>query len=43
MAFGDIRIDGSNWIQLAQNRVQWQAFVSTVINLRVTERKKATV
>jgi hypothetical protein len=30
-----IRIDGASWIQLAQERVQWRAFVSTVMNLRV--------
>jgi hypothetical protein len=30
-----IRIDGANWIQLAQDRVQWQACVNTVMNLRV--------
>jgi hypothetical protein len=28
-------IDGANWIQLAQDRVQWRARVNTVINLRV--------
>jgi hypothetical protein len=28
-------IDGSNWIRLAQDRVQWWAFVNTVMNLRV--------
>jgi hypothetical protein len=28
-------IDGANWIRLAQDRVQWRAFVSTVMNLRV--------
>jgi hypothetical protein len=28
-------IDGANWIQLAQDRVQWLAFGNTVINLRV--------
>jgi hypothetical protein len=28
-------IDGANWIQLPQDRVQWQAFVKTVMNLRV--------
>jgi hypothetical protein len=28
-------IDGSNWIQLAQDRVQWRASVKTVMNLRV--------
>jgi hypothetical protein len=26
-----IGIDGVNWIQLAQDRVQWQAIVSTVM------------
>jgi hypothetical protein len=28
-------IDGANWIQLAQDRVQWGAFVNTVMNLRL--------
>jgi hypothetical protein len=28
-------INGVNWIWLAQGRVQWWAFVSTVINLQV--------
>jgi hypothetical protein len=31
----EIRIDGANWIQLDQDRVQWWAFVNTVMNLRV--------
>jgi hypothetical protein len=31
----EIGIDGANWIQLAQDRVQWRAFVNTVRNLRV--------
>jgi hypothetical protein len=31
----EVGIDGANWIQLAQNRVQWRAFVNTVMNLRV--------
>jgi hypothetical protein len=30
-----IGIDGANWIRLAQDRVQWQDFVNTVMNLRV--------
>jgi hypothetical protein len=30
-----IGIDGVNWIQLAQDSVQWRAFVNTVMNLRV--------
>jgi hypothetical protein len=35
MYLGEIGIDGANWIQLAQDRVQWQACVNTVMNLRV--------
>jgi hypothetical protein len=31
----EIGIDGANWIRLAQDRVQWRAFVNTVMNLRV--------
>jgi hypothetical protein len=31
----EIGIDGVNWIQLAQDRVQWQAFVNTVMNFQV--------
>jgi hypothetical protein len=30
-----IGIDGSNWIQLAQDGVQWRTFLNTVMNLRV--------
>jgi len=30
-----IEIDGANWIQLAQDRAQWEASVNTVMNLRV--------
>jgi hypothetical protein len=35
MDLREIVIDGANWIQLAHNRVQWRAFVNTVMNLRV--------
>jgi hypothetical protein len=35
MDLREIGIDGANWILLAQNRVQWRAFVNTVMNLRV--------
>jgi hypothetical protein len=35
MDLTEIGIDGANWIQLTQDRVQWRAFVSTVMNLRV--------
>jgi hypothetical protein len=31
----EIGINGANWIQLAQDKVQWRAFVKTVMNLRV--------
>jgi hypothetical protein len=31
----DIGINGVNWIQLGQDRVQWRACVNTVMNLRV--------
>jgi hypothetical protein len=31
----EIGIDGANWIRLNQDRVQWQAFVSTVMNLQI--------
>jgi hypothetical protein len=36
MDLREIWIDGANWIQLPQDRVQWRAFVSTVMNLRVS-------
>jgi hypothetical protein len=35
MDLREIGIDGANWIQLAQDRVQRWAFVDTVMNLRV--------
>jgi hypothetical protein len=35
MDLREIGIDGANWIQLAQDRVQWRAFVNTAMNLRV--------
>jgi hypothetical protein len=31
----EIGTDGMNWIQLAQNRVQWWDFVNMVMNLRL--------
>jgi hypothetical protein len=36
MNLSDIGIEGENWIQLAQDRVQWRACVNTVMNLRVS-------
>jgi hypothetical protein len=35
MDLREIGIDGANWIQLAQDRVQWWACMNTVINPRV--------
>jgi hypothetical protein len=35
MDLSEMVIDVANWIWLAQDRVQWRAFVSTVMNLRV--------
>jgi hypothetical protein len=31
----ELGFDGVNWVKLAQDRVQWQAFVNMVMNLRV--------
>jgi hypothetical protein len=36
MDLREIEIDGTNWIQLAQDSVHWRAFVNTVMNLQVT-------
>jgi hypothetical protein len=35
MGLREIGIVGANWIQMAQDRVQWRAFVNTVMNLWV--------
>jgi hypothetical protein len=35
MDLREIGIDGANWIRLAQDVVQWRAFVSTIIKLPV--------
>jgi hypothetical protein len=35
MDLREMGIDGANWNQLAQDRVQWWACVNTVMNLRV--------
>jgi hypothetical protein len=43
MDVGETGIDGANWIQLAQERVQWQAFLNTVMNPQVPQRMQATV
>jgi hypothetical protein len=31
----EIGIDGTNWIQLVRDGVQWRTFLNTVMNLRV--------
>jgi hypothetical protein len=36
MDLREIGVEEANWIQLAQHRVQWRAFVNTVMNLRVS-------
>jgi hypothetical protein len=43
MDLREIGIDGTNWIPLFQDRVRWQSFVNTVMNLRVPYRKQAIV
>jgi hypothetical protein len=35
MDLREIGIDGANWIRLAQDSVQWRAFVNMVMTLRV--------
>jgi hypothetical protein len=35
MNLREIGIDAANWIRLPYDRVQWRAFVKTVMNLRV--------
>jgi hypothetical protein len=35
MDLGEMGIDGANWIHLAQDRIQWRAFVNMVMKLWV--------
>jgi hypothetical protein len=35
MDLREIRIDGANWIRLAEDRVQLRTFVNTITNLQV--------
>jgi hypothetical protein len=35
MDLGETVIDGVKWILMAQDRVQWRAFVNMVMNFRV--------
>jgi hypothetical protein len=37
--FRETGMDEANWVRLAQDRIQWHAFVNTVMSLRVPERK----
>jgi hypothetical protein len=43
MGLKEIGIDGAKWIQLTQDRVRWRAFVNTIKNFRVLQRKQAVV
>jgi hypothetical protein len=43
MNLREIGISGANWIWLAEDRVQWQSFVSMVMNLQFQERKQAAL
>jgi hypothetical protein len=36
MDLRDIGLDGMDWIDLAEDRDQWSAVVTTVMNLRVS-------
>jgi hypothetical protein len=36
----EIGIDGANWIQLAQDRIQCWAFVNTIMNLRIPKESR---
>jgi hypothetical protein len=38
VVLGEIGCDGGRWIELAQDRVQWQALVLAVLNLRLVTR-----
>jgi hypothetical protein len=40
MDLREIEIDGENWIQLAQDRVQWRACFNTAMNLGGSIRKQ---
>jgi hypothetical protein len=35
MDLREIGIDGANWMHVAQDRVRWRAFVTTVMNVRL--------
>jgi hypothetical protein len=37
MDINEIRLDGTDWIDLAHDRDQWRTSVNTVMNLRVPQ------
>jgi hypothetical protein len=41
MDLREIGIDEANCTWLAQDRLQWQVFMNTVMNLQVPQRKQA--
>jgi hypothetical protein len=43
MDLREIGLDGTKWIRLAQDRVRWRDFLSTVMNLGIPQRKQAIV
>jgi hypothetical protein len=43
MDLREIGIDGANWVRLARDTVQRRAFVNTVVNLRIPQRKRVIV
>jgi hypothetical protein len=40
MDLREIGINGANWTQLAEDRVQWRAFVNTMMDLRFPQREQ---
>ena len=38
MDLREVGYDAGDWIDLAQDRLQWRAYVRTVMNLRVPEK-----
>jgi hypothetical protein len=34
MKFREVRCEGMNWIELAEDRIQWQIPLDTVVDLR---------
>ncbi|PNF36148.1 hypothetical protein B7P43_G10978 [Cryptotermes secundus] len=42
MNIREIEWDGTDWIDLSQNRDQWRALVNTVMNLRVHKMSRSS-